>query len=320
MSQEPKEKLSGIKENVALAPFTTFKIGGPAQYFYVAKKEEDLVAAIDWAVANEVPYHVLGGGSNLLVSDEGFAGLVIKNENIDFKLEGNKVYAGSGLNLGYFVSQCTENSLTGAEFLIGIPGTVGGAVRGNAGAWGQSIGDLVTSVKVFAQGKIQTLNQHACRFVYRGSLLKEEKYSVLSAIFTLQKGLKEEIEKKVSGYLQQRSSAQQPKEPSAGSIFKNIELKNIKPDKVRKALDVSESDFQEVTKHGKLPAGYVVEALGLKGKKIGGAQISEQHGNFIISDGTATASAVIQLISYIKQQVRDKVGIELEEEIQYLGF
>lgn len=315
-----KDKLPGLEENVLLAPYTTFRIGGPAKYFYVAKKEDDLVAAIRWAKEEKLKYYVLGGGSNLLVSDDGFNGLVIKNENFDFEIIDGKIRAGSGLNLAYFVMQCLENSLAGAEYYIGIPGTIGASIYGNAGAWGHGLGELVESIKVFDGRKIRELSHEECQFIYRGSLLKDKKYIVLSAVFALNKGIKSEIETRLMDFLRKRSGGQQPKEPSAGCVFKNIEASKFKPEKVKKGLDINDEEFANATKHGKLAIGYVIEKLDLKGKKIGGALVSPRHGNFVVSDGTATGKDVITLISYIKQQVRDKIGVELEEEIQYLGF
>ncbi|MFA6533662.1 MAG: UDP-N-acetylmuramate dehydrogenase [Patescibacteria group bacterium] len=315
-----KNELAGLKENVPLAPYTTFRLGGPARYFVAAKSEAELAAAFLWAKKERLPTAILGGGSNLLVADAGFDGLVIKNENIDYVIEGNRIFAGSGLNLGYLVSQCTENSLTGAEFLVGIPGTVGGAVYGNAGAWGHGIGELVETVKVFEGGKIKQLNQNACQFKYRSSALKEENLPVLSVVLLLRKSVKEVVEKQVSDYLRQRSGGNQPKEPSAGCSFKNVELAKLKPAKVMKGLGINAAEFAAATKHGKLAVGYILERLNLKDKKIGGAKISPAHCNFIINDGTAKAADVAELISYVKQQVRDKVGVQLEEEVQYLGF
>jgi len=315
-----KTKLPGLQKNVPLAQYTTFQIGGPAQYFYVAKNEAEMIKVIAWAQSEKLDFFILGGGSNLLVSEQGFTGLVIKDENVDFKIEGNLVTAGSGVSLAYFVDQCAENSLSGMEFLAGIPGKIGGAVRGNAGAWGQGIGELVKTVKILANQKIKELTGFACRFQYRDSLIKQENYPVISAVFQLQKGIQEEIKEKINHYLQERARKIPIEQLSAGSTFKNIDLHDLDQEKVKQGLGLNNQEFKEATKFGKLAAGYLIDGLGLAGQKMGGAQVSTKHANFIINTGGATADDVIKLISYIKQQVRDTTGIQLEEEVQYLGF
>ena len=276
--------------------------------------------ALSWAADKQLPVFLLGQGSNILVSDEGFDGLVIKDENVDFNIVDGVVTSGSGVNLGYFVDQCVESGLAGAEYLAGIPGTVGGAVRGNAGAWGHDIGELTRKVLVFNGKQAVWLTAAECAFRYRTSKIKEQKFVILTAVLELRKGVISELRAAVNEYLRQRA-ARHPIEPSAGSVFKNIELRGFdQAAKLAPALGVSPAAFADATKHGKLAVGYIVDRLDLRGKKIGGAQISPKHGNIIINTGHATAKDVIALVSLIKQQVRDKTGLQLEEEIQYVGF
>ncbi|MFA5359049.1 MAG: UDP-N-acetylmuramate dehydrogenase [Patescibacteria group bacterium] len=320
MPTKNKIELNGVRENICLSSYTTFQIGGQAKYFFVAKSEKDIVEAINWAKQEKMNYFILGGGSNLLVSDDGFDGLIVKNENIDFFQEGTKVVAGSGLNLGFFVNKCLESDLTGAEFLAGIPGTVGGAVRGNAGAWGNEIGQIVESVKIFDGKSAAELDAKNCHFEYRGSLIKEKNYAILSVTFKLVRGDVVTAEKQMRDYQWQRSTKQPLDKPCAGSIFKNVKLTQSSVEMIKKELDITDEEFADLTKSGQIPAGYIISRLDLQGKIIGGAQISTKHANFIVNINTAVAGDVIGLISLIKQQVRDRLGIQLEEEIQYLGF
>lgn len=312
--------LPGVKENISLAEFTTYKIGGAARYFYVAKNEDDLAAAASWAQEQKIPWIVLGGGTNLLISDDGFDGLVIKNENFSFEVSGTKITVGSGLSLAYLVMQSAEHSLSGLEFFAGIPGTVGGAIYGNAGAWGHGIGETVESIKVWHNGKILNLPAAVCEFSYRHSLMRQKKYLILSAVLVLPKSIKEEVNAKIGDYLRQRSGGSQPKEASAGCTFRNIDASKVDVARVKRELEISDEEYATVTKFGKLPVGFVLEHLGFQGKKIGGAEISTVHCNFIVNSNAAKATDVIQLINFIKQQTRDRLGVQLEEEVQYLGF
>ncbi|MBI5621511.1 UDP-N-acetylmuramate dehydrogenase [Candidatus Falkowbacteria bacterium] len=313
-------KLSGIQENVSLKPYTTFAIGGPARYFITAKNETEMVRALLAAVAADVPYYILGGGSNLLVSDAGFDGLVIKNENVDFNLAGTRVNAGGGLSLGFFVEQCVEHGLTGAEFLVGIPGSLGGAIRGNAGAWGNGIGEIIETVKVFDGARVSDWLPAQCQFTYRNSFLKAKGHVVISAALQLRQGERQIVAETTANYLRQRNSGQQPTGPSAGCTFQNIPLEQVAGQKIMTTLGITAEEYARVTRYGKLPVGFLLDKIGLKRQRIGGACVSAEHCNFIINDGSATSDDVARLISLIKRRVRDTLGIQLEEEVQYLGF
>jgi len=275
-----------------LAKYTTFKIGGPADFFVEVEKEEELVKLLKLLRELNLPYFILGGGSNLLVADEGFRGIVIKIANCELRITNCKIIAGAGVSLGKLVELSAENSLTGLEFAAGIPGTVGGAVRGNAGAWGEAIGDKVKRVKVLTpQGEIKWIDASDCQFSYRQSRFKKTKEIIWEVELELEKGDRKEIKEKIEENLAKRAS--QPKEPSAGCIFVNP-----KP----------------------FPAGELIDKCGLKGKRIGDAQISPKHANFIVNLGNAKAADVIRLIKLIKEKVKEKFGINLEEEVFLLGF
>ncbi|MBZ1345226.1 MAG: UDP-N-acetylmuramate dehydrogenase [Candidatus Nealsonbacteria bacterium] len=302
--------MPGIRENVFLAKYTSFRIGGPAKYFFEAKTKKEIIKAVKWAKENNLPFFILGGGSNLLVSDEGYSGLVIKLQTTNHKLQTNKIYTDAGVPLSLLISESVKNNLTGLEWAAGIPGQVGGAIRGNAGAFGKSMADIIKSVEVLMvtdrkmqnakckmqndklKFKIKKFSNRECKFRYRDSLFR--KYPdliILSAELSLKKGKKTEIKKKIKEYLNYRKETQPLNFPSAGSVFKNP------------------PGFS---------AGKLIEKCGLKGKKIREVKISEKHANFIVNLGKGKAKDVKELINLAKKSVKKKFGIVLEEEIQYL--
>lgn len=278
-----------------MAKYTTFKIGGPADLFYEAKTEEELIKAIEAAREIGVPFFILGGGSNLLVGDKGFRGMAIKVQSSKFKVQSLDrkvlVTVEAGMLISVLLNELTKSSITGLEFMAGIPGTVGGAVRGNAGAWQQNFGDKVTRIKVLtAEGKVEWREKAVCQFEYRHSRFKRSEEIVLKAELALTFGEKEEIQSRISEILEKRSTL--PKEPSAGSVFVNP-----KP----------------------LKAGEMIDECGLKGKQIGGAKISEAHANFIVNTGGAKAADVVALIDLARAKVKEKFGVDLKEEIVRIG-
>jgi len=289
--------LPGLKKNVSLKNYTTFKIGGPAKYFFEAKKKEDLIGAVITAKKFKLPFFILGGGSNILVSDEGFKGLVIKCQMSNVKCQNQNsklktIYAESGVRLSNLVQFSLEKSLAGLEWAVGIPGMVGGAILGNAGAFGRSMKDVIQKVEVFdlKNKKIKIFKKKDCQFDYRNSIFKEKKnLIILSATLQLKKGNKKEIQEKMKEYLNYRKETQPLNFPSAGSVFKNP--KNFS-------------------------AGELIEGCGLKGKRIGNVKISEKHANFIVNLGGGKAKDVKKLINLAKKKVKEKFGITLEEEIE----
>jgi len=315
------DKLLNIQKDVLLAQHTTFRIGGPAKYFYETKNSKDLLKAVEAVRKAEIPFFVLGGGSNILVSDKGFDGIVIKVKSQKSKVKSNIIYADSGILLSRLVIESIGAGLTGLEWAMGIPGTVGGAARGNAGAFGHSISEAIEEVKVMdlTNQKVRKLVNKDCEFSYRGSIFKQNKnLIILSVELKLEKekkpGLGQEIIKKC---LEDRKKSIPPY-PSAGSIFKNLEIANLNKFAVN-AQKFLKMIPKEKIKGGKIPTGFLIEQCGLKEKKIGGAMISEKHSNFIVNVDNAKARDVVKLINLCKEQVKDKFGIELEEEIEYLG-
>ena len=306
-----------IKENIPLKWYTTFKIGGLAKYFFVAKNKEDLKKAILWAKKREIPFFIFGGGSNVLFSDEGFDGLVIKLSNTQYEIRNTKVTAEAGVPLQKLVLETAKKGLSGLENLAGIPGTLGGAIWGNAGAFGREIGDLVEEVKILkienCKLQIAKLKKKDCKFGYRDSIFKKRKnWIILEATLKLKKGKRKEIEEKIKEVLKLRKEKQPLEFPSAGSVFKNVPIEKV-PKKIQEK-------FKEKIKNGFLPAGALIEAANLKGYQIGGAKISEKHANFIVNVGKAKANDVMQLIEKIKKEVKKKFRVQLEEEIGLVGF
>jgi len=283
-----------VQQNVFMSLHTTFKIGGPAKYFYVAKIESDIIKALKLARELNLNYYVLGGGSNILVSDQGFNGLVIKINLDKLEIKDEIVYCESGVSLGNLIGQCAKKNLGGMEILAGVPGTVGGAIFGNAGSPRLAIDDFIKSVKVLDKNfKIIELKNEDCRFAYRQSRFKETKEIILSAVFEMNKGGGIQIQEKIKESLKKKKESQPLEFPSAGCIFKNPKEK---------------------------PAWQFIKEADLAGKKIGGAMVSEKHANYIVNTGNATAEQVIMLISLIKQKVRTQFNIQLQEEIQLVGF
>ena len=308
-----------IKENIPLAKYTTFRIGGPARFLAEVKNEEELLEALDYAEKNNLEFFILGGGSNVLVNDQGYNGIIIRSKlmNYSVSLEGNTIEAGSGVPLALAVNLAAQNGLSGMEWATGIPGTVGGAVRGNAGAFGVKKSDIIKSVSYFNTQSFQKMQipVNECDFGYRTSIFKKNPtMAILSALFSLKTGEAEEIKKKMREIVSKRIGGQPKGVASAGSFFMNPAVTD---EKLRKEF---EKDTGKILKDEKIPAGWLIDQADLKGKKIGGAMVSEIHTNYIVNIGNAKATDVIILASLIKQQVRDKFGVELKEEVQYLGF
>lgn len=315
-SKNIKKLLAGVKENVSLADYTSFKIGGKTRYFFVAKNKEDLIKAIAWAKKLNLPFFVLGGGTNLLVSDRGFNGLVIKNLNTKYYILNTKIIAGAGTLLAELVAAGARNNLTGLEWAAGIPGTVGGAIYGNAKVFKDEMGNIVKSALVLdlQSGKVKKFSDKDCQFGYKTSIFKKKKKLIIvSAELKLSKSSKEGIKNKIRQNLDYRKKAQPLLFPSAGSVFINPKLQ-IKNKKLLKEFP----ELADFNKRGFIPAGFLIDRCGLKGKSFGQAKISEKHANFIVNAGRASSDDVLKLIRLIKRKVKNKFGVELEEEIQIL--
>lgn len=314
-----QKEIPGVQKNVLLKLHTTYKIGGPAKYFFISKTTEELIKGIQAAKELKLPLFIFSGGSNLLISDKGLKGLVIKIENSKIKLlDNNLIYVEAGVSSNKLTKFVNDNSLTGMEWMAGIPGTVGGAIYGNAQAFGAKMSDNVLEVEALDLKtlKIKKLFARECGFALKNSVFKKKrKLIILSVVLKLKKGNKEEIQEKVKEYISYRKKNHPIAFPSAGSVFVNPEIvvKN-------KALLKKYPELAEFAKKGYIHAGYLIEKVGLKGKKVGGAQISEKHANFIINKGNAKAKDVKSLIEMAKKAVKEVFKIVLEQEVQEIGF
>ena len=282
-----KENAICVEENFSLKDKNTYKTGGCARVAIFPNTAEKVKKAIEIIKSESVPYAILGGGSNILVSDDGFNGVVILTQNLnEISVSGKMVTCGAGVKVADFLKTALYNSLGGVEFLSGIPATVGGVVTMNAGCFSKNVSDYVSYV--VAESGIYSYSN--CQFGYRTSRFKQEKDVVISACFNLENVEYEQSESKSEYFLKLRKN-KQPKGKSCGSVFKNDGF----------------------------VAGKVIESCDLKGFRIGKARISERHANFIIADQNAKSSDISRLIEHIKQTVKDKCGITLQEEIEYLG-
>jgi UDP-N-acetylmuramate dehydrogenase len=284
-----------------MAPLTTYRTGGRARYFLAARSADEIIRSMESAARLDIPYFILGGGSNLLLSDDGFDGLIIKVDVTGITTVGqSQIECGAGEDLIAFVRFAAEHSLAGSEFLAGIWGTVGGAIYGNAGAFGGEIGSLVAEVTIIgADNRVHVVDPQYCRFGYRDSHFKKSREIIVSARLNLAPGERAAIEEKINQTLQARQERHPADALSAGCFFKNI------PDPKEK--------------YGKLPAGRLLEEIGAKGMSVGGAKVFEKHANIIINTGNATSKDIRQLADTLKQRVCERFGIELEEEVQQLG-
>lgn len=291
--------------------------------------------ALEYAQKNELAFFMLGGGSNVIFSDKGFDGLTIKIQEVrsknqeSIRLIGETVECWAGENLSSIVNLAKNNSLTGMEWATGIPGTVGGAVRGNAGAPFGCIADNIEKAKVLdiseKKSRICEYENAECNFSYRNSIFKQnKKLIILSATLKLQKGERAMIEKKIQEISKIRAE-QQPKGFSSGSFFKNPTVNDSALiDKFEKDTGVKVSENKKLYRQNgegvTIPAGWLIEKAGFKGKKIGGVMVSEKHANFFLNDGTGSAEDVVILAGVIKEKIRDKFNVQLREEVAYVGF
>lgn len=285
----------GIYLNEPMKNHISFKVGGPADFLLKPKTEDEIKRLIEFLKNENIPYIVIGNGSNLLVKDGGIRGVVIKiadNFN-NFEIEDTKVVAQSGALLSFMGKAILNKSLTGFEFAAGIPGTLGGAIAMNAGAYGGEMKDIVKSVRLMdSKGNIIELSNKEMEFEYRRSLISKSDYIVLSSIMELKEGNFDEIK----GYMKELTKSRVTKQPlnlpSAGSTFKR-----------------PKGHF----------AAKLIEDSGLKGLTLGGARVSEKHSGFVVNIGDAKAKDIIELINVVKSTVYSKFGVMLEEEVKILG-
>ena len=290
-------KKENIKYNESMKKHTTMKVGGEAKVLVEPESVEEIKQVIDFAKENNIEYYVIGKGSNLLVSDDGVDGIVIKisSKFSDIKVDGNTIYATSGASMPLVSITAKNNMLSGFEFACGIPGTIGGGVKMNAGAYGSEISNIITEITYLdEEGSIKTIKNEDAKFGYRDSIFKQnDKLVILSAKFELEeKENNKEIEKIMNENNNSRRQKQPIELPNFGSVFKRPEGHFVGP---------------------------MIIECGLQGYKVGDAQVSTKHAGFIINLGNATCKDVEELIEIIKEKVYEKFNVHLETEVQFIG-
>ena len=294
---ENNDIIQKIIYNEPMKKHTSFKIGGNADFFVSVKTIEELKQALFYAKQKQIPHTIIGNGTNILVSDSGIRGIVIKIDIQKFDLKEENDYieisVGSGNKMMALATQLKKQEISGFEQLSGIPGTIGGAIYMNAGAYGKEMKDIVVSTRCMnMKGEIFELSNEEQKFEYRSSVFNTKEYIILEAKLKLKKGKKEDIELQMNEYLNQRKEKQPLEYPSAGSTFKRQE---------------------------EIITAKLIDECGLKGYKIGGAMVSERHAGFIVNTGDATAKDVLELIKYVKDEVYKKYGVKIEEEVKIVG-
>lgn len=283
-----------VKIDEKLSSYVNFKVGGPADILLIPKSKEQVIKSVAVCKENKIPFYLIGNGSNILVRDGGFRGVVISLKEVNNVIvDRDKIEAECGAMLKAISDKAMENSLTGFEFACGIPGTIGGAVFMNAGAYDGEISHVIESAEIIdEEGNVVRLSNEDLDFGYRSSIVMKKGYTVLSAVFKLEKGQVKTIKELVDNLTDKRESKQPLEYPSAGSTFKR-------------------------------PTGYfagkLIQDAGLKGYSIGGAAVSEKHSGFVINKGNATAKNITDLIRYIQDEVKRQFGVELHPEVRIIG-
>lgn len=286
--------INDIKIDEKLSEYVNFKVGGPADILLIPNSKEQVIKSIKICKENNIPFYLIGNGSNILVRDGGFRGVVLSLKNVkNIYVDGEKIEAECGVMLKEVSDKAIENSLTGFEFACGIPGTIGGAVFMNAGAYDGEISKVIESAEVIDENcNIIRLSREELDFGYRSSLVMKKGYTVLSAVFKLEKGQVKTIKELIEDLTNKRESKQPLEYPSAGSTFKR-------------------------------PTGYfagkLIQDAGLKGYSIGGAAVSEKHSGFVINKENATAKDITDLIKHIQDEVKKQFGVDLHPEVRIIG-
>ncbi len=301
-------------EHAPLSRYTRFGIGGPAELYVETADETSFMQALSAARSGGSAFVVIGGGTNLIVSDRGFPGIVLRFTASRIQHEGACVRADAGAELQSLVDYTASRGLQGLETMTGIPGSVGAAVYGNAGAYGHSMMERVRSVRFLDGEQVRAIDNAECGFRYRESVFKRRKeWIVFSAELRLDCGSASELQRTADDILRVRNEKYPPTMKCAGSIFKNLILSEL-PQAVRELVP------ENVVREGKVPSAWFLEQVGAKGMTNGDIHVAEYHANLIYNAGNGTAAELVEIIRALKNRVRERFGFELEEEVQYVGF
>lgn len=301
-----------VRKNEPLAQYTTFGVGGTAEQYVAVRSRDQFLAALRWAKENGVPFWILAGGSNVVCTNGEVRGLCIHVTGGEIAENGESLTVDAGVPLMDFITFAMSRGLAGVEKMSGIPGTLGGAVVGNAGAYGQTISDRLVRVEIAENGETRWLTKEECGFSYRDSQFKMHPWSALRAEFSLTPGNSVELQTVSFETIALRSQKYPPGIKCPGSFFKNIFLDTV-PAETRAHIPANR-DF-----YGKVPAWYFLNEVGARGMVHGGLRIADIHGNLIVNEGTATYDDVVSLARDLKQRVKEKFGVELEEEVRYVA-
>ncbi|MDO8429714.1 MAG: UDP-N-acetylmuramate dehydrogenase [Candidatus Daviesbacteria bacterium] len=304
---------SRVKTDISFKELTTLQIGGPAKYFLKVQTEKELLEIVKIAAKGNIPYLIVASGSNLLVSDQGFDGLVIQNSISAIEKDDNSITVKSGTPLQDLVNFTLEQGFPGLQKLTGIPGTVGGAVYGNAGAYGQTISDYLTEVSCFDGSQKITKTRENCHFTYRESAFKQSKLIILDIKFTLPKGSRELLQSEAEKTLELRLKKYKPGIKCPGSFFKNVLTENLSAE-TKNLLPPYKDTF------GKIPAWLFLEGVGGKGASLGKIKIADFHANLFINQGDGTAADFWQLAWEYSEKVKEKYQVQLEPEVQLINL
>jgi len=307
-----------IKRNELLSKHTTFRLGGEAKYFCEVKKIDELKECLEFCKEKRTPHFILGGGSNVVAYDSGYDGMVIKLKIEDYNLNGIYIEAGAGVSLSKIVDESLKNDLIGLEWAWGIPGTIGGAVRGNAGAYGGEMSDSVQSVMIFQEGQLVELENEDCKFKYRESVFKNSEDIIWVVKLKLRKGSEDELQlakEKIEKIKKERND-KFSNGFSAGSFFKNIIMDENDIKKFKERFPELPDQF---VGYKKIPAAWLIEQCDLKGFCIGDVCVSEKHAGIVLNKRKGNSDELAQLVSLIKTRVRDKFNLEMIEEVEYLN-
>ncbi len=299
-----------LRKNFPLKPLSTFKIGGKARFFVEVNNEKEFFEAIKKSKELDIPYAVFGGGSNVVFPDGLLNYLLIKLNIGGSEILGLKIVVGAGLNLAKVIKTANKNGLAGLETLAGIPGTIGGAIVGNAGAYGHSISEVVEKVEAWNGTIKKWISNMECHFQYRESIFKNKPWIILRAVLRFKKGKAEKLKKISAGIMRFRNKKYKKRLRCPGSFFKNVLAGGV-------SKRSSELIDENKIIGGKIPAGYLLEQAGANGMKFGGIKVADFHGNLLVNQGGATAKDVRKAAKALKERVYRKFGIHLEEEVRY---